>query len=113
MYVKKIGFLILAMGCAATMLSAVDAEAACCHRQRRAACCDPCSGTIVESVPCVTTVCGGVCRPVVVEEVVVSRCCAASAQPIAVTEIAASASAAPRPATPTRVLPVSASNRGR
>ncbi|NCY02380.1 MAG: hypothetical protein EBX36_05590 [Planctomycetia bacterium] len=114
MYVKKIGPLIAFVGCAASMLSAFDAEAACGHRHRRAACCnpccDPCCGTIVETVPCITTSCGSVCGPVVVEEVVVSGCCVASSRPVVVTEIV---TAAPRPATRTAAVPVSVTRRVR
>lgn len=114
---KKLGASIAFVTCALTFLSAFDAEAACCHRHRRASCCtpccDPCCGTIVEAAPCVTTTCcRNACGTVVVEEVVVSGCCFASAAPAKVTTTVAS-KAAPRPASGTAVTPVSVVRQSR
>lgn len=87
MVAKTLGSMVaLGIG-AVTILSAFDAEAACCHRHRRAACCDPCVTRCCD--PCGGPVISYVapaapaCCTAVVEEVVVSGCCIASSTPAA------------------------------
>jgi hypothetical protein len=85
MFAKTLGS-VMAFGVGAvTILSAFDTEAACCHRHRRAACCDPCVTRCCD--PCGGTVISYVapaapaCCTAVVEEVIVSGCCVASSSP--------------------------------
>jgi|694.fasta_scaffold21870_12 hypothetical protein len=104
---------------AVTLLSAVDAEAARCHRHRRSCCyepcmtvcCDPCPKTCYDPcptacpAPCATTWCDPCRGTIVVERAVVTGCCVATMSSattvIATTERPASA------------LAVSLASRGR
>jgi len=114
MVLNKFGSVIAVALGAITLLSAVDAEAARCHRHRRACCydpcvtvcCDPCVTTACDPcatacpapcpAPCTTTWCDPCRGTIVVERAIVTGCCVAST-PAATTVIAA----VERPATRT------------
>jgi len=111
MFINKIGSMAaLAIG-AVTLLTAADAEAARCHRHRRACCyepcvtvcCDPCATTCCDPcmtscpAPCATTWCDPCRGTVVIERAVVSGCCVASAP--AATEVIAASGRSPSAAT--------------
>lgn len=86
MFTKTLGSFVAFGVCVATTLSAFDAEAGCCHRHRRAACCNPCATTCCD--PCAGTVVSYVapaapCCGTLVEEVIVTGCCMASSTPAA------------------------------
>lgn len=109
MFTKTLGSVVAFGVCAVTTLAAFDAEAGCCHRHRRAACCspcvssccDPCAGTVISYAAPAAPCCGTVVQ---VEEVIVSSCCMASTTPAMATIAVAEES---RPARRTAALPVS------
>ena len=94
MFLKKFGSVVAVALGAVTLLSAVDAEAARCHRHRRSYCCDPCVTVCCDPcvtvatacdpcatpcpVPCATTWCDPCRGTIVVERAIVTGCCAAS-----------------------------------
>jgi hypothetical protein len=87
MFKKTLGSIVAFGFCAVATLSAFDAEAGC-HRHRRAACCNPCPTVCCD--PCASTVISyaapaAPCCGTVVEEVIVTGCCMASATPAAPT----------------------------
>lgn len=107
MFTKTLGSVVAFGVCAVTTLAAFDAEAGCCHRHRRAACCspcatsccDPCAGTVISYAAPAAPCCG-----TVVEKVIVTDCCVAATTPAVATIAVAEES---RRARRTAALPVS------
>lgn len=122
MFITKFGSAVAVALGAVTLLSAVDAEAARCHRHRRACCyepcatvcCDPCATTCCDPcattcpAPCVTTWCDPCRGTVVIERAVVSGCCVAATSTGTVV-----AATSERPASGTQAVSVSLASHQR